>query len=97
MKKAAPKKARPAQPAPQPFGEGLVEEAPQALDRPARDKKITSRGIERRLFQLLDPLIRQAGGFVATLEEVGEGGLYGLALTFQNDQSFDLIIREHSK
>ncbi len=28
------------------------------------------------------------------MEQVGESGLYGLALTFDNGQSFDVLVRE---
>jgi hypothetical protein len=64
---------------------------------PAGENRITFRAIERRLYQLLKPLIEAQGGLVATLEEVGETGLFGLAITFGNDQSFDLVIREARK
>jgi hypothetical protein len=90
MKKATTKKEK-SEEAPQPFGQGLVDESV----RPARH--ITPRAIERRLYQLLEPLIKAQGGMVATLDEVGETGLFGLAITFTNSQSFDVVIREARK
>jgi hypothetical protein len=79
------------EPKAQPFGQGIVEEpAPPT-------KRITPLAIERRLYQLLEPLLKAQGGMVATLEEAGESGLFGLAITFSNNQSFDLVIREARK
>jgi hypothetical protein len=68
------------------FGQGIVE--------PPKAKHITPRAIEKRLYDLLLPLIVAQGGVLSTLEDVGEAGLFGLALTFANDQSFDVVIRE---
>jgi hypothetical protein len=59
--------------------------------------RFTDEDVERRLYQLLKPLLEVRGGLVATLEEVGETGLFGLAISFGNDQSFDLVIREARK
>jgi hypothetical protein len=89
MKKPTTGKAE--EPEAQPFGQGMVEEtAPPA-------RHITPLAIERRLYRLLEPLLKAQGGMVATLEEAGESGVSGLALTFANDQSFDLVIREARK
>jgi hypothetical protein len=100
MKKTTKQPARAAEPAPQPFGQGLVEDEATVTPRPgppAGAKRVTRRAIERRLYQLLKPLLEAQGGLVATLEEVGDEGLYGLAITFRNNQSFDLVIRESRK
>jgi hypothetical protein len=100
MKKASKQPARGAEPAPEPFGQGLVEDEAMAPPRPlspAGEKRVTQRAIERRLYQLLKPLLEAQGGLVATLEEVGDEGMYGLAITFRNNQSFDLVIRECRK
>jgi hypothetical protein len=57
-------------------------------------KRITAAAIERRLLELLKPLVEKQGGLCATLEEVGESGAYGLALTFEGGEAYDLRIQE---
>jgi hypothetical protein len=87
VKKGTPEKTAPASP-PAPdhaFGQGI------------ETRRVTPRAIEGRLYELLRPLVEGRGGIVSTLEEAGESGLFGLALTFANDQSFDLVIREARK
>jgi hypothetical protein len=65
-----------------PFGRGITQ-----------PKAITCKAIERRLLELLAPLVEKAGGYVTTLEDVGEGGMTGLSLTL-GPQSWDIVIRE---
>jgi hypothetical protein len=87
VKKGTPKETAPAgKPAPdRPFDQGIEA------------RRVTPRAIEGRLCELLRPLVEGRSGIVSTLEEAGESGLFGLALTFANDQSFDLVIREARK
>ena len=87
MKKGTSEKTTPAgKPASdRPFGQGI------------ETQRVTPRAIERRLYQLLKPLLEAQGGLVATLEDVGDEGVYGLAITLRNHQSFDLVIRECRK
>jgi hypothetical protein len=84
VKKGAPEKTAPAgKPAPdRPFGQGI------------ETQRVTPRAVERRLYQILGPLLATRGGMVATLEEVGESGVHGLALTFEGGEAYDLIIQE---
>jgi hypothetical protein len=74
------------------FGKGIVEPI-----TPPRAKHYTPRAIEKRLYDLLLPLILAQGGILSTLEDVGEEGMHGLSVTFANDQSFDLRISEVSQ
>ena len=90
MRKATPKAKKSAK-APGSFGEGLEAPAP----RPARP--VTCLAVENRLLALLRPLVEAQGGVVATLDEVGEADMHGLAITLRNGQSYDIIVREHQK
>jgi hypothetical protein len=83
MRKPASRQGRP-------FGDGITPGEPPA-PRPT-----TCKAIERRLLELLGPLVEAAGGYVTSLEDVGEAGLTGLALTL-GDRSFDIVVRECRK
>jgi hypothetical protein len=56
--------------------------------------RFTDEDIERRLYDLVDPALRQRGGLAARFVELGRPGR-GLVLILGNEQQFDLEIREH--
>jgi hypothetical protein len=74
-----------------PFGQGITSTAPGPAPAP---RHTTPKAIERRLHQLLKGLVEDAGGYLTTLEDIGEGGICGLALTLKGGEAFDIIIRE---
>jgi hypothetical protein len=85
-------KARDAKPSAKPQRKA---ESAEGLDGQA--KRTSPKTIEARLLEILRPILAEAGGFVATLEDVGDEGVYGLAITLRNHRSFDLVIRECRK
>jgi hypothetical protein len=66
------------------FGQGITPSA----------KQTTCKAIERRLLELVSPLVEQAGGYVTSLEDVGEEQMAGLAIVLSTYQAFDILILE---